>query len=177
MDYIIIGLLCVVLVLLIVLLTRPKRDYETTEKISRMETEIVKEIGDFKNDFSRDIRDDFEKTNEKIDERLRLITEKVNERLDENFEKTNKTFASVLERLSKIDEAQKKIDTLSNDIISLQGILTDKKTRGIFGEVNLEHIMTIFLARIIRRFMKCNIPLKMEPLLTAFYLHQNRLEL
>ena len=36
------------------------------------------------------------------------------------------------------------IDTysLSNDIVSLQGILTDKKTRGIFGEVNLEHIMS-----------------------------------
>ena len=48
----------------------------------------------------------------------------------------------MLERLSKIDEAQKKIDTLSNDIVSLQGILTDKKTRGIFGEVNLKHILS-----------------------------------
>ena len=48
----------------------------------------------------------------------------------------------VLERLSKIDEAQKKIDSLSNDIVSLQGILTDKKSRGIFGEVNLNHILS-----------------------------------
>ena len=70
-----------------------------------------------------------------------MINYHVNERLDQNFEKTNKTFTSVLERLSKIDEAQKKIDTLSNDIVSLQGILTDKKTRGIFGEVNLQNIM------------------------------------
>ena len=74
--------------------------------------------------------------------RLRLINDKVNERLDENFERTNKTFTSVLERLSKIDEAQKKIDTLSTDIVSLQSILTDKKSRGIFGEVNLRHIMS-----------------------------------
>ena len=43
--------------------------------------------------------------------------------------------------MSKIDEAQKKIDTLSHDIISLQSVLTDKKARGIFGEVNLKHIM------------------------------------
>lgn len=70
-----------------------------------------------------------------------MINDKVNERLDQNFEKTNKTFTSVLERLSKIDEAQKKIDILSNDIVSLQSILTDKKTRGIFGEVNLRHIL------------------------------------
>ena len=70
-----------------------------------------------------------------------MINEKVNERLDENFSKTNKTFTSVLERLSKIDEAQKKIETLSTDIVSLQSILTDKKSRGIFGEVNLKHIL------------------------------------
>ena len=61
---------------------------------------------------------------------------------DENFDKTNKTFTSVLERLSKIDEAQKKIDSLSTDIVSLQSVLTDKKTRGIFGEVNLNYILT-----------------------------------
>ena len=62
--------------------------------------------------------------------------------MDENFEKTNKAFTSVLERISKIDEAQKKIDSLSTDIVSLQSVLTDKKTRGIFGEVNLAHLMS-----------------------------------
>ena len=56
-----------------------------------------------------------------------MMNDKVNMRLDANFEKTNKTFTSVLERLSKIDEAQKKIDSLSGDIVSLQSILTDKR--------------------------------------------------
>ena len=103
---------------------------------------MIKEIGEFKSGISRDMSDDFTKLNEGIENRLRLINDKVNERLDQNFEKTNKTFTSVLERLSKIDEAQKKIDILSNDIVSLQGVLTDKKTRGIFGEVNLRHILS-----------------------------------
>ena len=85
---------------------------------------------------------DFNKLNEDVEKRLLLINEKVNERLDENFEKTNKTFTSVIERLSKIDEAQKKIETLSTDIVSLQSILTDKKSRGIYGEVNLKHILS-----------------------------------
>ncbi len=142
MAYIIIGLLVLANILLILMFIQNRNRENIVEKVGKLETDIVKEIGEFKNDFSRSIRDDFDKTNEKIDNRLRLISDKVNERLDENFEKTNKTFSSVLERLSKIDEAQKKIDILSNDIISLQGILTDKKTRGIFGEVNLEHIMT-----------------------------------
>ena len=84
---------------------------------------------------------DFNTLNEKMEMRLNAINDKVNERLDQNFEKTNKTFTSVLERLSKIDEAQRKIETLSSDIVSLQSILTDKKTRGIYGEVNLKHIL------------------------------------
>ncbi len=141
MDYIIIGFLIFIVVLLFVLIIKNRNKDSIVDRIGKIETDIVKEIGNFKNDFSRDINDDFNKLNDKIDHRLRLISDSVNERLDENFEKSNKTFTAVLERLSKIDEAQKKIDSLSSDIVSLQGILTDKKTRGVFGEVNLEHIM------------------------------------
>lgn len=142
MEYIIIGLLVLILIFIVILLFKGNNNSDITERVGKLETSIVKEIGEFKADFSRDINEDFNNLNEKLENRLRLINDKVNERLDENFEKTNKTFTSVLERLSKIDEAQKKIDTLSGDIISLQGILTDKKTRGIFGEVNLENIMS-----------------------------------
>ena len=113
-----------------------------TERLGRFEVNINKEMYDFKTSFVKDIDDDFDKLNEKLDERLNSINNKVNERLDQNFEKTNKTFTNVIERLSKIDEAQKKIDSLSNDIISLQGILTDKKSRGIYGEVNLKQILS-----------------------------------
>lgn len=141
MEYVIIGLLVLIIILIIILFIKQKNNENIVERLSKIEVNMVKEIGDFKLDFSHNINDDFNALNEKIDYRLRLISDKVNERLDENFEKTNKTFATVLERISKIDEAQKKIDSLSNDIVSLQGILTDKKTRGIFGEVNLEHIM------------------------------------
>ena len=141
MEYVIIGLLLLIILLIIILFIKQKNNENIVERLSKIEVNMVKEIGDFKLDFSHNINDDFNTLNEKIDYRLRLISDKVNERLDENFEKTNKTFATVLERISKIDEAQKKIDSLSNDIVSLQGILTDKKTRGIFGEVNLEHIM------------------------------------
>ena len=142
MDYIVIVFLVLITILLFVLILKQKHNESITEKIGKMETDIVREIGNFKADFSHNINDDFNTMNDKIDYRLRLISDKVNERLDENFERSNKTFTAVLERLSKIDEAQKKIDSLSSDIISLQGILTDKKTRGIFGEVNLEHIMS-----------------------------------
>ena len=142
MEYIIIGILILLLVLVVIILTKKNNNSELIEKITKLELEVVKELSDFKTDFSKSITDDFDKLNNKMENRLNLMNDKVNSRLDENFERTNKTFTNVLERLSKIDEAQKKIDSLSNDIVSLQGILTDKKTRGIFGEVNLEHILS-----------------------------------
>lgn len=145
MEYIIIGLLVLLIVLVIVLISKNNvknsNEANMTERLGRFEVNINKEINDFKDELNRGLNEDFDKLNNKIETRLNLINDKVNERLDQNFEKTNKTFTNVLERLSKIDEAQKKIDGLSNDIVSLQSILTDKKSRGIFGEVNLKHIL------------------------------------
>ena len=70
-----------------------------------------------------------------------MMNAKVEERLSKGFEETTKTFGNVLERLSKIDEAQKKIEALSSNVVSLQDVLTDKKSRGIFGEVQLYQIL------------------------------------
>ena len=130
MEILIIVLLIVVIVLLLMLIFKKHDNSDMTERLGRFEVNIMKEMNQ-----------DFTGLNDKMEMRLNAINDKVNERLDQNFEKTNKTFTSVLERLSKIDEAQKKIETLSSDIVSLQSILTDKKTRGIYGEVNLKHIM------------------------------------
>ena len=141
MEYIIIGLLVIILIVSIIALTKNVNESNITERLGKLETELVKELGEFKSNLSENNNNNFNILNEKLEKRLMQINDKVNERLDENFEKTNKTFTSVLERLSKIDEAQKKIDSLSTDIVSLQSVLTDKKTRGIFGEINLKHIL------------------------------------
>ena len=144
MDYIIIGLLIGVLFLLLIMLLRKHDDksYDMIERLGKFETGLTKEVDNFKIDFAKDLRKDFEDLNEKIEKKLTEMNDKVNSRIDQNFEKTNKTFNNIIERLSKIDEAQKKIDGLSSEIVSLQSVLTDKKTRGIFGEVNLNYILT-----------------------------------
>ncbi len=71
------------------------------------------------------------------DERLKDITGQVEKRLSDGFEKTTETFSKVLEHLTRIDEAQKKITELSSNVVSLQEVLTDKRSRGAFGEVQL----------------------------------------
>ena len=76
-----------------------------------------------------------------VDARLEEIGGKVSERLEEGFKKTNETFISVMERLATIDEAQKKIDGLTVNMVSLQDLLGDKKSRGAYGEVQLEGLV------------------------------------
>lgn len=76
-----------------------------------------------------------------VDARLEEIGGKVSERLEEGFKKTNETFVSVMERLATIDEAQKKIDGLSTNMVSLQELLGDKRSRGAYGEVQLEGLV------------------------------------
>ena len=138
--FILIGII-ILIILSIIAITKNVNEANITERLGKLETTTIKELSSFKVDMMKNTSEDFDRMNEMLEYRLALMNEKVNERLDENFAKTNKTFTSVLERLSKIDEAQKKIDNLSTDIVSLQSILTDKKTRGIFGEVNLNHIL------------------------------------
>ncbi|MCK2125494.1 DNA recombination protein RmuC [Thauera aromatica] len=76
-----------------------------------------------------------------VDGRLDTLSGQVNQRLDEGFRKTNETFASVMARLATIDEAQKKIDGLTTNVVSLQELLGDKRARGAFGEVQLEALV------------------------------------
>jgi DNA recombination protein RmuC len=76
-----------------------------------------------------------------VEARLDQISGRVTERLDEGFKKTNETFTSVMTRLATIDEAQKKIDSLTTNMVSLQELLGDKRSRGAFGEVQLEALV------------------------------------
>ena len=75
------------------------------------------------------------------DKRLQEISGQVEKRLSEGFEKTTKTFSDILQRLALIDDAQKKITELSTNVVSLQEVLNDKRSRGAFGEVQLNGLI------------------------------------
>jgi len=73
--------------------------------------------------------------------KLKEINQQVEKRLSEGFEKTNETFGDIIKRLAFIDAAQKKITELSSNVVSLQEILNDKRSRGAFGEVQLSALI------------------------------------
>lgn len=75
------------------------------------------------------------------DNRLKEISDQVEKRLADGFEKTTKTFNDIVKRLALIDDAQKKITELSSNVVSLQEVLSDKRSRGAFGEVQLNALI------------------------------------
>jgi DNA recombination protein RmuC len=75
-------------------------------------------------------------------QRLDQISEKVEQRLDKGFKETTTVFSDVLKRLALIDKAQEKIDKLTENVVSLQEILSDKRSRGAFGEVQLSALIS-----------------------------------
>ncbi len=93
---------------------------------------------------------------ERLSERLQMTQSGVNERLDslakrlgdalgEQTEKTGETLRRLHERLAVIDSAQKNITDLSQQMVGLQDILSNKQARGAFGEIQLRDLVTAIL--------------------------------
>ena len=113
----------------------------TRDALHALQLRLSESLGQNREQMVKSLGDATTALNKKIDERLDQITGKVNERLDEGFKKTNETFISVIQRLATIDEAQKKIEGLTGSVVSLQELLGDKRSRGAFGEVQLEALV------------------------------------
>lgn len=111
---------------------------ETLQKGVQDSRQQVKEsLSDYAKELGTRVQD-LTKTTE---EKLREINHQVEKRLSAGFEKTNETFGDVIKRLALIDAAQQKITELSTNIVGLQEILSDKKSRGAFGEVQLSALI------------------------------------
>ena len=114
---------------------------QVLSKLAEQAREDQKLIQDSFHNATKHLAGSVEALAKTVDGRLEQISGKVSERLDEGFKKTNETFVSVMARLATIDEAQKKIDGLTTNMVSLQELLGDKRSRGAFGEVQLEGLV------------------------------------
>ena len=80
-----------------------------------------------------------------IDEKLLALNKNVGEGILQSNLKTNETLTALRERLVKIDVAQQKISSLSEQVVSLQEVLSNKQARGAFGEIQLNDLVTSIL--------------------------------
>ena len=69
------------------------------------------------------------------------MQERMKETLNGSSKQTTVSLTQLQERLASIDKAQDNITKLSGDVLSLQDILSNKQTRGAFGEIQLTDIV------------------------------------
>ncbi len=95
--------------------------------------------------FQRNINESFEmkfeSLNRQINDKLKEMNEKVDNKLAEGFKGTTETIAQVRERLQAIDDAQKNIENLSKDVVSLKTVLEGNQSRGQYGEYQLSMVL------------------------------------
>lgn len=76
-----------------------------------------------------------------LSQRIDALNQRLGESLKETTDRTAATLGSIGARLSVIDEAQKNITALSGQVVSLQEILSNKQSRGAFGQAQMEEIV------------------------------------
>ncbi|MEZ5750448.1 MAG: DNA recombination protein RmuC [Paracoccaceae bacterium] len=77
-----------------------------------------------------------------VEQRLAQVSELMAESLQHNALRTARGLGDLHARLEAIDKAQDNIQKLSGDVLSLQDILSNKQTRGAFGEIQLHDIVS-----------------------------------
>ena len=95
----------------------------------------------FQKNITESLATRFDALNKQIDDKLIEINKKVDEKLVEGFKTTGETMAQVRERLQAIDDAQKNIEALSKDVVSLRGVLEGNQSRGQYGEYQLSMVL------------------------------------
>lgn len=116
---------------------RARFDERQLESLKILQDTLIKGTQDNRQQLKESLSDLTQTTETKLKE----INQQVEKRLADGFEKTNETFNDVIKRLALIDAAQKKITELSSNVVSLQEILNDKRSRGAFGEVQLSALI------------------------------------
>lgn len=79
--------------------------------------------------------------NQSIGQRLDAMTGRLGQTMTEQTKSTHESLAKLQERLAVIDTAQGNIQSLAGQVVQLQAILSNKQTRGAFGQSRMEAIV------------------------------------
>ena len=103
---------------------------KNNEKLERFQKNIIESLN------AR-----FEFINNQLNTKMSDINKKVEDKLQEGFKGTSETMAQVRERLKVIDEAQKNMESLSKDVISLRNVMEGNQSRGAYREYQLSMVL------------------------------------
>ena len=105
-----------------------------TEKSSQNLSHFQSEVTEF-------LTKRIEALNKQLDDKIAQLDKKVDDKLKEGFKGTSESMAQVRERLQAIDDAQKQMEGLGKEVVSLKNVLEGNQTRGRYGEYQLSMVL------------------------------------
>ena len=76
-----------------------------------------------------------------VGQRFDSLQNRVGDGLKENVKETTESLSKLNERLAVIDAAQKNLTSLTSEVLTLKDVLSNKQTRGAFGQGRMEAII------------------------------------
>lgn len=104
------------------------------DSINKLTGENTSKLMAFEEAIRKSVAVQIKAINERIDSNMKIINERVDQGLSQGFKGASDSMISLQKQLGIVQEAQKNIDSLQNEISSLNGILSNNQQRGRYGE-------------------------------------------
>ena len=144
--------MAILLCLVVVVAMRARRDREASARDMIRLTQFAEQMAQAQSDMSQrlaasqaDLSGRLQQSQSSVNERLDLLSRRLGDGLTQQTEKTGANLKELEKRLAVIDRAQQTITGLSQQMVSLQDILSNKQSRGAFGEIQLQDLVTAAL--------------------------------
>lgn len=129
-------------------------ELQNRQLMEEMSQRLNKELFQFQHLLHQGMQSDLHTLREDTTQRLFSMEKSMNESLQVQLEHTGEAFNAMMSEMARMKEAQRRLSELSVDIHELQNVLTDKKTRGIFGEIELYSLLEQVMGENILRWGK-----------------------
>lgn len=108
---------------------------------SKQSKESIEKLGNFEVKLAKNLVEEVSKITEKVDAKFIEINAKIENKIAEGFQTTTQTVSNVVAKLALLEEAQKHIQSLSDQVVNLNQVLSNNQSRGKFGEFQLSAIL------------------------------------
>jgi len=134
-EYILLGLVALETVVCLVLVISHSKNSDNSNEQLKKEMEL------FKSQINSNLNAQLLSLNESTNNKLGNIQKDVNEKLLESIKSNSLAYAEVLKEMKELNANQVMLQSLGENITSLNNVLVDKKNRGTFGEIELYSLL------------------------------------
>ena len=145
MELTILTILLISNIALVIYLFSKKNNDKSSDLILQISNNLTGQVQDIR----KEINENSEKSRLEIESKLKLINKEISDfqvssktQMQKQLTDSNKIIKDVTTELEKIKGTNEKVLSFANQMKTLEKILGNQKSRGIFGEIQLENLLS-----------------------------------